>query len=65
MLEITEGAIKNGKTQGTGNIGLEARVTLGTRHKMNTNKTKVQHRILKRWTEANENSNTGNLKNLN
>jgi len=48
MLEITEGAIKNGKTQGTGNIGLEARVTLGTRHKMNTNKTKVQHRILKR-----------------
>jgi hypothetical protein len=54
IMLLTEGAIKNGKTQGTGNIGPEARVTLGTRHKMDTNKTKVQHRILKRWTEVNE-----------
>jgi hypothetical protein len=37
MLEITEGAIKNGKTQGTGNIGPEARVTLGTETKSREN----------------------------
>jgi len=33
MLEKTEGAIKNGQSRGTGNIGY-------TKHKMKTNKTK-------------------------
>ena len=46
MLEKTEGAIKNGQSRDTGNIG-------HTRCRMNTNKSKkqkkTQHRKLKRW----------------
>jgi hypothetical protein len=39
-LETTKGAIKNGQSRGTGNIG-------HTRHRRKTNKT-IQHRKLKR-----------------
>jgi hypothetical protein len=39
--EKTEGAIKNGQSRETVNIGF-------TRHRTKTNKTKTQHRKLKR-----------------
>ena len=40
-IEKTQGQIKNGQSRDTGNIGC-------TRHRTKTNKTKTQHRKLKR-----------------